>query len=63
MEKKLTVQLEEFKGRLLQDVANSGLPVVVVDLVLKDLYNEIHNLAQETTLKDIDEYNKSLQSV
>lgn len=63
MEKKLTVQLEEFKGRLLQDVANSGLPVVVVDLVLKDLYNEIHNLAQETTLKDINEYNKSLQSV
>ena len=63
MEKKLTVQLEEFKGKLLQDVANSGLPVVVVDLVLKDLYNEIHNLAQETTLKDINEYNKSLQSV
>lgn len=63
MEKKLTVQLEEFKSKLLQDVANSGLPVVVVDLVIKDLYNEIHALAQETTLKDIDEYNKSLQSV
>jgi len=63
MEKKLTVQLEEFKSKLLQDVANSGLPVVVVDLVLKDLYNEIHALAQETTLKDIEEYQKSLQSV
>lgn len=63
MEKKLTVQLEEFKSKLLQDVANSGLPVVVVDLVLKDLYTEIHVLAQETTLKDIEEYNKSLQSV
>ena len=63
MEKKLTVQLEEFKVKLLQDVANSGLSVVIVDLVIKDLYNEIHALAQETTLKDIEEYNKSLQSV
>lgn len=63
MEKKLTVQLEEFKQTLMKDITNSGLPVVVVDLVLKDLYTEIHVLAQETTLKDIEEYNKSLQSV
>ena len=57
MEKKLTVQIEEFKQNLAKDVANSGLPVVVVDLIIKDLYNEIHSLAQETTIKDIQEYN------
>lgn len=60
MEKKLTVQIEEFKQNLARDVANSGLPVVVADLVIKDLYNEIHSLAQETTLKDIQEYNDSM---
>ena len=60
MEKKLTVQLEEFKQTLMRDVANSGLPVVVVDLVLKDLFNEVHNLAQETTLNDIKEYQSAL---
>lgn len=60
MEKKLTVQLEEFKQALMRDVANSGLPVVVVDLVLKDLFNEVHNLAQETTLNDIKEYQSAL---
>ena len=60
MEKKLTVQLEEFKQTLMRDVANSGLPVVVVDLVLKDLVNEVHNLAQETTLNDIKEYQSAL---
>lgn len=60
MEKKLTIQLEEFKQALMRDVANSGLPVVVVDLVLKDLFNEVHNLAQETTLNDIKEYQSAL---
>ena len=60
MEKKLTVQIEEFKQNLARDVANSGLPVVVADLVIKDLYNEIHSIAQETTLKDIQEYNDSM---
>ena len=60
MEKKLTVQIEEFKQNLARNVANSGLPVVVADLVIKDLYNEIHSLAQETTLKDIQEYNDSM---
>lgn len=63
MEKKLSVQLEEFKQTLAKHIATSGLPVVVVDLVIKDLYNEIHALAQESTINDINEYNQSLQSV
>ena len=63
MEKKLTVLIEEFKQNLARDVANSKLPVVVADLIIKDLYNEIHALAQESTINDINEYNQSLQSV
>ena len=63
MEKKLTVQLEEFKQNLAGVIANSGLPVVVADLAIKDVWNEIHALAQETTISDIKEYQESLQSV
>ena len=62
MEKKLSVQIEEFKRNLARDVANSGLPVVVADLVIKDLYNEVHALAQESTLNDIKEYNETMIS-
>ena len=62
MEKKLTIQIEEFKQNLARDVANSGLPVIIADLVIKDLYNEIHALAQESTLNDIQEYNKTVIS-
>ena len=60
MEKKLSVTLEEFKQSLANDIQDSGLPIVIVDLVLKDLYNEIHNLATEFTMKEIKEYNDSL---
>ena len=60
MEKPISVSLEEFKTDLVNTITSSQLPVVIVDLVLKDLYTEIHNLAMETTKKDIQEYNKIL---
>ena len=60
MEKKFSVTLEEFKQRLANDIQQSGLPIVVVDLVIKDLYNEIHELAKEFTMKEMQEYQSSL---
>ena len=60
MEKKLSVTLEEFKQRLATDIQESGLPIVIIDLVLKDLSNEIHNAAAEFTLKEIREYQNSI---
>ena len=60
MEKKLSVTLEEFKQTLMNDIKNSGLPIVIVDLVIKDLYNEIHELARDFTIKEMQEYRDSL---
>ena len=60
MEKKLSVTLEEFKQQLANDIQDSGLPIVIVDLVLKDLYNEVHGLARDFTIKEIQEYQNSL---
>ena len=59
MEKTLSITLGEFKHKLTTDIQESGLPIVIVDLVLKDLCNEIHNVAAEFTLKEIQEYQNS----
>lgn len=62
MEKKISVIIEEFKGSLVSVIQNSGLPVVIVDMILKDLYHEIHNLAIETTQKEVNEYKDFLKN-
>lgn len=60
MEKKISIAIKEFKEAMVKDIQDSGLPVVVVDLIIKDLYNEIHNLAEGVTNNDIKEYQQSL---
>ena len=57
MDKPLSVSIEEFKQNLVDTVQNSRLPIVVVDLIMKDFFNEIHELAKDYTLKEIQEYN------
>lgn len=63
MDKTLTVAMEEFKQNLISTIQNSELPIVVVDLILKDLYNEIHSLASEATIREMREYNRANISV
>lgn len=61
MEKKISVVLEELKEQLKKSIIDSKLPIVVIDLIIKDLYTEIHTLAQETTVKDMNEYLNSFK--
>ena len=63
MEKSIAITLDEFKQNLVKTISTSNLPVVIVDLVLKDLYGEIHNLAIETTQNDKREYEQSYESI
>ena len=60
MEKKISIAIKELKEAMVKDIQDSGLPVVVVDLIIKDLYNEIHNLSEGVTNNDIREYQQSL---
>ena len=57
MNKPLSVTIEEFKQNLANDVQKCELPIVIVDLILKNLYDEIHGLAKDFTLKEMQEYN------
>lgn len=57
MDKPLSVSIEEFKQNLVNTIQGSKLPIVIVDLIMKDLFNEIHELAKDYTLKEIQEYN------
>lgn len=63
MEKTISVGMAEFKQKLINTIQNSELPIVVVDLIIKDLYTEIHSLASETTLREVREYNQANISV
>ena len=44
MEKPITLQIEQFKQDLVHLVNESGIPVFLLDYILKDFYNEIHML-------------------
>ena len=52
MSKSINKTVQEFKDSVAQTINTSGLPAVVIELLLKDIYNEVHaiylnELAQE----------------
>lgn len=52
MEKSINKIVQELKDNIAQAINTSGLPAVVIELLLKDIYNEVHaiylnELAQE----------------
>jgi len=52
MEKPITLQIEQFKQDLVHLVNESGIPVFLLDYILKDLSNEIHMLSKDQLKKD-----------
>lgn len=62
MDKTVNIIIEETKLKIAQAVQDSGLPVSVLDMILKDLYVEIHTLAMDVTKKEMQEY-KNIMSV
>ena len=56
MNKPITMQIKEFKEKIVQDINMSNLPPFVLDVVLRDLYNEIHILAVEQEAKEEQAY-------
>ena len=60
MEKTANVIIEETKIKIAQAVQESGLSVSVLDMILKDLYMEIHALASDVIKKEMQEYKDTM---
>lgn len=60
MNKPITMQIKEFKDKIVQDINTANLPFFVLDTMFRDLYNEIHMLAVEQEKKEQQEYEQFL---
>lgn len=62
MNKPLTMIIKETKLKLAKVCNESGLPPVILDLIMQGIYSEIHSLAEKQTLEDERQYNQVLSS-
>ena len=60
MNKPITMQIKEFKDKIVQDINTANLPFFILDTTFRDLYNEIHMLAVEQEEKEKQEYEQFL---
>lgn len=64
MNKTSAMIFEEFKQDMANLINNSNLPPFVIELVLKDFYQEIHNIAKQVYEQDKSQYaNFLLQNI
>jgi len=61
MNKPITMQIKEFKEKIVQDINMSNLPPFVLESMFRDLYNEIHILAIKQEKKEQLEYEQFLE--
>lgn len=52
MNKPITLAIKETKTNLIQTINNSSLPPCVLELIVKDILNEIHVLSQKQLQED-----------
>lgn len=62
MDKPLSVKIQTFQKEISDIIAKSELPIYLLKYLIKDLYLEIDNLANDFSQKEILEYNQSLES-
>lgn len=61
IEKPISVAIEETKQQIAKVINNSQLSPVVLDLILKDIYNEVHNVYTNQALQEKQQYDASMQ--
>lgn len=59
--KSITIAIDETKNKLAQDINSSGLPMVVVEMILKDLYQQSQQLAKQELELDKKQLEKEKQ--
>ena len=61
MNKPLTMVIKETKNNLAKICNESGLPPVILDLIIQGVYSEIHSLVERQTLEEQTSYVKMLE--
>lgn len=61
MEKPISLRLKEFKESAINLVNNSGLALIVVEPVLKDILGAVQSKLEQEYIQDKINYEKSLQ--
>lgn len=61
MNKPLTMVIKETKNKLANVCNESGLPPVILDLIMQGVYSEIHSLVERQTLEEEIAYAKMLE--
>lgn len=60
MEQPISITINELKLKIINDINEAALPPYIVELLFKDLYNQIAETAKLQLSKDYEEYQKSL---
>lgn len=61
MNKPLTISIKETESTLIDVCNNSGLPVSILELIVKNLLTEIHELSMKQLQEDTIKYNNFLK--
>lgn len=59
--KPVNLMLEETKEKLSKIINESGLPVFIVELIIRDIYNQVSFLKQKELEKSKKDYEESLK--
>ena len=62
MDKPLSLVIEDAKELIVNAVNDTNLPAVLLEPILKDIYNEIQQLKINQYMSDKSEYERSLQA-
>lgn len=60
MNKPLTIMIKETKIKLANICNESGLPPVILDLIVQGIYSEIHSLSERQTSEEEKSYIESM---
>ena len=61
MNKPITMVIKETKAKIANICNESGLPPIVLDLIMQGIYTEIHSLAERQTMEEEMTYVKMLE--
>jgi hypothetical protein len=61
MNKPLTMIVKETKTKLINACNESGLPPVILDLIMQGIYSEIHTLAEKQSIEEEMIYNQTIK--
>ena len=61
MNKPLTMIIKETQNSVVNALNESGLPPIILDFIVRDIYTEVHNITERQATEDVENYKKSLE--